>query len=285
MGFQKTLSRTVEFSGIGLHSGKEVTLRVYPAPVYTGYLLKRSDLNSDLIPMLANRVKATALATTVGSEDFTVSTVEHCLSAAHALGLDNLIFEVDGPEFPIMDGSAQVFLDGFDSHGIVEQRAPKDFIVVKNEILFEEQDKEAKIIPYMGFKVSASIEFDHPVIGEQVFELEVSPANFRKEISQARTFGFFEEVEAMKSRGLVQGGSLDNAIVLSKSGLMNPEGLRYSDEFVRHKVLDAIGDLATLGRPIRGHLILRKAGHDLMNKLVKKLNDHSGAWTEQSLVY
>ncbi len=286
MGFQKTLAKVATFKGIGLHTGKEVNLSVYPAPTNSGYLLKRKDVvDSVMVPMLANKVMATSMATTVGGEGFTVSTVEHCLSAACALELDNLIFEVDGPEFPIMDGSASVFFEGFDSSGILQQSAPKNYIVVKDKIFFEEGDKSAAIEPYMGFKVTAEIDFEHSSIGHQTMSLEMSPSTFKREISLARTFGFFKDAEALKARGLALGGSLDNAIILDDSGIMNPGGLRMEQEFVRHKILDAVGDLATLGRPIRGHLILKKAGHDLMNKLVKTLDEKSSSWTEQNLVY
>lgn len=286
MAFQKTLAKVASFKGIGLHTGKEVNLNVYPAPTNSGYLLKRKDINGAvMVPMLANKVRATSMATTVGGEGFTVSTVEHCLSAALALEFDNLIFEVDGPEFPIMDGSATVFLEGFEVSGVLQQSAPKNYIVVKDRIYFEEDGKSAAIEPYMGFKVTAEIDFDHSSIGQQTMSLEMSPSTFKREIALARTFGFFKDAEALKARGLALGGSLDNAIILNDSGIMNPGGLRMEQEFVRHKILDAVGDLATLGKPIRGHLILKKAGHDLMNKLVKTLDEKSSSWIEQSLVY
>lgn len=284
MGFQKTLFKIVEFKGIGVHTGKEVTLNVFPAPVNTGYLLKRVDLDSEMVPMIASKVYATAMATTLGGDGFTVSTVEHCLAAANALELDNLIFEVDGPEFPIMDGSAITFLDGFEKAGILQQSTPKNFIVVREKIEFIEGDKSASIEPYMGFKVDAQIDFPHPAIGKQEMSIDMNPRSFRKEIAEARTFGFLKDVEMLQSKGLALGASLDNAIGLDDEKVMNPGGLRYENEFIRHKILDAVGDISTLGRPIKGHLKLNKAGHDLMNKLVKTLNSKAALWTEQTLV-
>lgn len=285
MGFQKTLYQVAEFKGVGVHTGKEVTLNVFPAPVNTGYLLKRTDLNSELVPMLASRVYATSMATTLGGDGFTVSTVEHCLAAANALELDNLIFEVDGPEFPIMDGSAIDFFNGFEAAGLLQQSTPKNYILVREKIEFIEGDKSASIEPYMGFKVDAKIDFAHPEIGLQEMSIDVNPRSFKNEIAEARTFGFMKDVEMLRAKGLGLGGSLDNAIILDEEKILNPNGLRYKDEFIRHKILDAVGDISTLGRPIKGHLKLNKAGHDLMNKLVKTLNSKASMWTEQSLVF
>lgn len=285
MGYQKTLYKVAEFNGIGVHTGKEVKLNVFPAPVNTGYMLKRTDLKSAFVPMLASHVHATQMATTLGGEGFTVSTVEHCLAAANALELDNLIFEVDGPEFPIMDGSALAFLEGFEKAGLLQQNTPKNYIVVREKIEFTEGDKKASIEPYMGFKVEAEIDFKHPAIGCQKMSLELNSRAFKREIAGARTFGFMKDVEALQAKGLALGGSLDNAIVLDDEKILNPNGLRYEDEFIRHKILDAVGDISTLGRPIRGYLKLHKAGHDLMNKLVKTLYQKADSWSEQTLVY
>ena len=284
MSFQKTLTKVAEFRGIGVHKGKEVILRVFPAPVNCGYLLKRSDLNSSMVPMLAGCVAATSMATTMGGEGFTVSTVEHVLAAANALELDNLIFEVNGPEFPILDGSSKKFVEGFETTGLLTQQQPKNYIVVKEKIEFFDGDRLASVEPYMGFKIQANIDFSHPAIGSQSMDLEITPSNFKSQISSARTFGFMKDVELLRKRGLALGGSMDNAIVLDDESVLNPDGLRFKDEFVRHKILDAVGDIATLGRPIRGFLKLRKAGHDLMNKLVLQLNKKSGSWTEKSMV-
>jgi len=199
--------------------------------------------------------------------------------------LDNLIFEVDGPEFPIMDGSAIEFMEGFEEAGLLQQSTPKNFIVVREKIEFTEGDKSASIEPYMGFKVDARIDFKHPAIGEQSMTFDVNARSFKKEIARARTFGFLKDVEALRSKGMALGGSLDNAVVLDDEKILNEDGLRYKDEFIRHKILDAVGDIATLGKPIKGHLKLDKAGHDLMNKLVKTLNSKASMWTEQTLVY
>jgi len=285
MSFQKTVSKVVEFNGVGVHKGEPTVLRVYPAPVNTGYQLKRSDLNSKPMPMLAGRVAATSMATTMGGDGFTVSTIEHALAAANALELDNLIFEVNGPEFPILDGSSIMFVEGFEDAGVLTQKQPKNYIVVKEKIEFQEGDKFASIEPYMGFKIEASIDFSHPAIGKQELSIEINPYNFKTQISKARTFGFLKDVEMLRARGLALGGSMENAIVLDNDQVLNPEGLRFSDEFIRHKILDAVGDIATLGQPIRGCLKLNKAGHDLMNKLVLTLNQKASSWTEQALVY
>ncbi len=285
MSFQKTLTKVAEFKGIGVHKGKDVVLRVFPAPVDCGYLLKRSDLDSSLVPMLAGKVAATSMATTMGGDGFTVSTVEHALAAANALELDNLIFEVDGPEFPILDGSSKDFIQGFEKAGILPQQQPKNYIVVKEKIEFSDGDKLASIEPYLGFRIQAEIDFPHPAIGFQSLELEITPYNFKNQISSARTFGFMKDVELLRSKGLALGGSMDNAIVLDEKNILNPNGLRYKDEFIRHKILDAVGDIATLGQPIRGFLKLEKAGHDLMNKLVLKLGEKSKSWTEKAMVY
>ena len=285
MSFQKTLAKVAEFRGIGVHKGQDVILRVFPAPVDCGYLLKRGDLDSSLVPMLAGKVAATSMATTMGGDGFTVSTVEHALAAANALELDNLIFEVDGPEFPILDGSSNDFIHGFEKAGILPQQQPKNYIVVKEKIEFSDGDKRASIEPYLGFRIQAEIDFPHPAIGFQSMELEITPYNFKNQISSARTFGFMKDVELLRSKGLALGGSMDNAIVLDDQTVLNPNGLRYKDEFIRHKILDAVGDIATLGQPIRGFLKLEKAGHDLMNKLVLRLGEKSKSWTEKAMVY
>ena len=285
MSFQKTLAKVAKFKGVGVHKGEEAVLHVFPAPVNCGYLLKRSDLNSSMVPMLAGRVASTHMATTMGGEGFTVSTVEHALAAANALELDNLIFEVDGPELPILDGSSKEFIDGFERAGLLTQQQPKNYIVVKEKIEFSDGEKLASIEPYMGFKIQADIDFSHPAIGSQSMNLEITPFNFKTQISSARTFGFMKDVEALRKNGLALGGSMDNAILLDEEKVLNPKGLRFKDEFVRHKILDAVGDIATLGQPIRGFLKLHKAGHDLINKLVLHLNKKSESWTEKSMVY
>ncbi len=269
---QKTIQKKVTLSGVGLHSGEQVQMILEPGVQDQGIRIFRTDIEK--MPSLSldvHKVQATQMATTVGSEGFHVSTVEHCLAAVHGMGIDSLNIKVDGPEIPIMDGSSIEFMQVLKQAGLTELSAPKNFWKIEKPIAFTEEGKQAILLPYDGLRISCTIDFTHPAIGEQYFDFEWTEDSFEAEIARARTFGFLHEVEWLKSQGLAKGGSLDNAIVLDKEAVLNPGGLRYKDEFVRHKILDALGDLMTLGRPIQGHLILYKAGHDLMNKLIKKL--------------
>lgn len=195
------------------------------------------------------------------------------MSAISALRIDNLIIELDGPEIPICDGSARDFLEALHKVGMVEQDQPRKYCYVTQPIYFEEGEKQAYVVPYHGLRVTVTIDFPHPAIGKQKIDLDINDQSFTREIAQARTFGFMKDVEALKARGLARGGSLDNAIVLDDQKILNPEGLRFADEFVRHKTLDALGDLVTLGMPLMGHVVLHKAGHDVMNKLIRKIID------------
>lgn len=232
----------------------------------------RRDLpGSPSVSPRAQHVQATAHATTLGGEAFSVSTVEHCLSAVAALRIDNLLMELEGPEIPICDGSALQYFQALKSVGCVEQSEPRKYLIVDQPIYCGDAEKHAYVLPYQGFKVTCSIVFPHPAIGRQSYELDVTEASFLSGVAPARTFGFLKDVEALRARGLALGGSLENAVVLDETRVLNEEGLRFSDEFVRHKVLDAIGDMMTLGMPMLGHLVLYKAGHDLMNRLVQKI--------------
>lgn len=272
MFLQRTLKRIAEVQGIGLHTGAPAGLKFCPAPENTGIYFVRSDLPGR--PALAARaelVQATSYATTLGGDVFSVSTVEHCLSALAALRIDNLFIELDGPEIPIGDGSAAPFLEALLEAGVVEQDEPRKYAFIDQSIYYGDSEKHAYVMPYNGLRVTCTIEFAHPKIGKQNFDIDVNEYSFTREISRARTFGFMKDVEALQARGLARGGSLENAIVLDSEDILNPEGLRYSNEFVRHKVLDALGDLVTLGMPLMGHLVLYKAGHDVMNRLVKKI--------------
>ena len=217
-----------------------------------------------------SNVRATALATTIGTEEFSVSTVEHCLSSLTALRVDNLYIELEGPEIPICDGSAVDFFDKLRSVGLLEQQHPRKYIYIQKPIYVGNQEKHAYVVPYNGLRVGCTIDFPHPSIGIQQLDIDVNEATFSK-VAGARTFGFMKDVEALRKQGLALGGSLDNAIVLDDNKIINDGGLRYPDEFVRHKVLDAIGDVTTLGHPLMGHLVLYKAGHDLMYQLSKKV--------------
>lgn len=274
MFLQKTIRKRSEVKGIGIHSGEACTLTFLPAPPNTGVHFVRADLpNKPSVKVHAHHVSATGYATTVSGEVFSVSTVEHCMSAISALRIDNLIIELDGPEIPICDGSARDFLEALHKVGMVEQDQPRKYCYVTQPIYFEEGEKQAYVVPYHGLRVTVTIDFPHPAIGKQKIDLDINDQSFTREIAQARTFGFMKDVEALKARGLARGGSLDNAIVLDDQKILNPEGLRFADEFVRHKTLDALGDLVTLGMPLMGHVVLHKAGHDVMNKLIRKIID------------
>lgn len=279
MFLQKTIRSRTQVQGIGLHSGKPCTLSFVPAPAGTGVSFVRADLpGSPSLKVAAENVSATGYATTLGGSHFSVSTVEHCLSALSALRIDNLIIELDGPEIPITDGSATHFLFALLKAGLVELDAPRQYFLVTQPLHFSEGEKQASVFPYQGLRLTVTIDFPHPTIGKQTLDLDINEHSFNREIASARTFGFLKDVEALQAQNLALGGSLQNAIVLDAKGVMNPEGLRWPDEFVRHKALDALGDLVTLGYPLMGHLVLYKAGHDLMNKFVRELKTNENAF-------
>ncbi len=274
MFLQKTIRKRTLVQGIGLHSGKPCTLTFVPAPANTGVHFVRADLpGKPSLRVHAHNVSATGYATTLGGPVFSVATVEHCMSAISALRLDNVLIELDGPEIPICDGSAKEFLKALHVVGMVEQDQPRKYCYVTQPIYFEEGEKQAYVVPYHGLRITTSIDFPHPSIGRQKMDIDINDQSFTREIANARTFGFMKDVEALQARGLALGGSLDNAIVLDDKGIINPDGLRFADEFVRHKTLDALGDLVTLGMPLMGHVVLHKAGHDVMNKLIRKIID------------
>lgn len=272
MFLQRTIREKAVVQGIGLHTGAPAKLTFCPAPEGTGIYFVRRDLpGSPAISTQADRVKATTMATTLGGEAFSVATVEHCLSALAALRIDNLFIELDGPEIPIGDGSASPFLEAILKVGLAEQNEPRKYAYVTHPIMQGDQEKHAYVNPYNGLRITCTIDFPHPKIGHQTFDIDVTESTFAREIARARTFGFMKDVEALRAKGLARGGSLDNAIVLDHADVMNPGGLRWQNEFVRHKVLDALGDLVTLGMPLMGHVVLHRAGHDLMNRLVRKI--------------
>lgn len=272
MFLQRTIRKRVEVEGIGLHTGKPAKLTFCPAPENTGIYFVRADLpGAPAISTRAEFVQATNMATVLGGQVFSVSTVEHCLSTLAAFRIDNLFIELDGPEIPIGDGSAKVFLDALLRAGMVEQSQPRKYAYIDQPIYYGDTEKHAYVMPYNGLRVTCTIEFPHPKIGRQTLDLDISEHTFVRDLSRARTFGFLKDVEALRAKGLALGGSLENAIVLDNHDVLNPEGLRWADEFVRHKMLDALGDLVTLGMPLMGHLVLYKAGHDIMNRLVRKI--------------
>lgn len=278
---QRTLRNTIRATGIGLHSGEKVYLTLKPAPVDTGVIFRRTDLTPAVdIHAHAENVGDTTLSTTLVNGDVRVSTVEHLLSAMAGLGIDNAIVELSSSEVPIMDGSAGPFVFLIQSAGIEEQDAPKKFIRIKRPVTVEDGDKVASFLPFDGFKVSFTIDFDHPVFKGRTghAELDFSSTSFVKEVSRARTFGFMHEIEYLRSKGLAQGGSVDNAIVVDEYRILNEEGLRYEDEFVKHKVLDAIGDLYLLGTSLIGEFKAYKSGHGLNNASLRELIKQTDAW-------
>lgn len=279
MFLQRTIRKRVTVEGLGLHTGEPASITFKPAPVNSGIHVVRKDLpGCPSIPVCAANVRATQMATTLGGPAFSVSTVEHCLSSLAAFRIDNLIIELSGPEIPIGDGSAHVFMEAILSAGFAEQDQPRKYAYVTEPIFVGDNDKHAYVVPYNGLRVTCTIDFPHARIGRQRLDLDINETSFARELSMARTFGFLKDVEALREKGLARGGSLENAIVLDENEILNPEGLRFPDEFVRHKMLDALGDLVTLGMPLMGHLVLYKAGHDLMNRLVKKILDSPGSY-------
>ncbi len=269
---QRTVSKTASLQGVGLHSGAKVTLTLRPAPAGHGIVFVRTDLPRPVsIPALAEYVVDTALATTLGRDGVRVGTVEHFMSALAGLGIDNVRVELDGPEVPIMDGSAVPFVALIQEAGVRELEAPKELLVIRKAVSVVDGDKQASLTPSKHFRISCTIDFEHPVIQGQSFDLDFSDRDFSREISRARTFGFLRDVEKLKKLGLARGGSLENAIVVDEVSILNPDGLRFPDEFVRHKILDAIGDVSLFGRPVIGHLTAYKTGHALNHKLVRKV--------------
>lgn len=278
---QRTLKNTMRATGVGLHSGEKVRLTLRPAPVNTGIVFVRTDLDPEVrITARAENVTDTTLCTALSSNGVKVSTVEHLMSAFAGLGIDNVFVELNAPEVPIMDGSAGPFVFLIQSAGIEEQEAAKKFIRIKRKIVVKDNGKEAVFTPHDGFKVSFSIDFDHPAFDQQkqTATVDFSTTSFVKEVSRARTFGFMRDLEFLRSQNLALGGSLDNAIVVDDYRILNEGGLRYDDEFVKHKVLDAIGDLYQLGHSLIGEFRGVKSGHSLNNQLCRAMLNNPDAW-------
>jgi UDP-3-O-[3-hydroxymyristoyl] N-acetylglucosamine deacetylase len=277
---QQTLAEKVGCTGIGLHSGAPVQLTLAPARAGTGIVFVRTDrAHAVEIPARADRVTSTRLATTLGGGDATVATVEHLLAALYGLGVDNARVSVDGPELPVMDGSAASFVYLIRSAGIFTQRAPRSVLRVIEPIEVDEGDRRIRIEPARGLHVSYAVEFSHPAIGRQELRLgALDAARFEAELASARTFGFLQDVRALWSRGLARGGSLRNTVLLDASRVMNEEGLRWPDEFVRHKALDLLGDLSLLGVAIDGHVKVECGGHALHHRLLQALLARPDAW-------
>ncbi|MEN9705662.1 MAG: hypothetical protein RLZZ393_1541 [Pseudomonadota bacterium] len=280
---QRTLKNTIRATGVGLHTGTRIVMTLKPAEPDTGIVFRRVDLpGAPEVRARANHVGETRLGTTLVEGEAKVSTVEHLLSAIAGLGIDNVLVEVDSGEVPIMDGSAGPFVFLLQSAGIAEQARPKRFVRVLKRVEVRDGDKWARFDPYEGFKVNFEIEFDHPVFKRhsQRATMDFSTTTYLKEVSRARTFGFMRDLETMRAHNLALGGNLDNAIVLDDSGVMNEDGLRSEDEFVKHKILDAIGDLYLLGHSLIGEFSGYKSGHGLNNRLLRALLSDRSAWEE-----
>jgi len=278
---QRTLKRAVGATGVGLHTGKKVAMTLRPAQPDTGIVFRRTDLPQPVdIRAEARAVTDTRLCSALEGQGAKVATVEHLMSALAGLGIDNLYVDLAGPEVPIMDGSASPFVYLLQSAGIEEQRAPKRFFRIRRPVEVRDGDKWARFEPYDGFRVSFSIIFDHPVFEQssQSLTIDFAETPYTKEVARARTFGFVQDVEALRDAGLALGGSLDNAIVLDEYRVLNTDGLRYADEFVKHKVLDAIGDLYLIGHPVIGAFSAHKSGHALNNQLLRATLAQTDAW-------
>lgn len=278
---QRTLKNVIRATGVGVHTGKKVFLTLKPAPVNTGIIFRRVDLDPVVeIPATPEFVGDTAFSTTLSKDGATVSTVEHLMSAMAGLGIDNAYIELNDVELPIMDGSAGPFVFLIQSAGIVEQNAPKQFIRIKDKVVVQDGDKYAAVEPFNGFKVTFDIDFDHPVFRDtaQSVVVDFSETSYIKEVSRARTFGFLSDAERMRAANLALGASMDNTVVIDEYRVLNDDGLRYDDEFARHKILDAIGDLYLLGKNLIGAFHGVKSGHGMNYQLLKALKMNPDAW-------
>ena len=276
---QRTVAGEITCSGTGVHSGRTVNLTIKPAPANHGIKFIRTDLiNAPSIPALFKMVTDTTAATVLGIDGVIVSTVEHLLASLAGLSIDNALIEIDSYEIPILDGSAFPFVDMINQVGILQQDARRCFFIIKNPVILEEGGKTAAIYPDASFRISYSIEYDNDLIGKQEYSLQINEHSFSEEISRARTFGFYHEYQTLKNYGLARGGSLENAVVIDGQAVLNQDGLRYPDEFVRHKILDCVGDFSLLGMPVMGHIVASKSGHLFNHKLLKKLFTSRDCW-------
>jgi UDP-3-O-[3-hydroxymyristoyl] N-acetylglucosamine deacetylase len=278
---QRTLQNVINANGIGVHTGNKIYLTLRPAEVDTGIVFCRSDLDKPIcIPARTENIGDTTLSSTLLKDNVRISTIEHLMAAFAGLGIDNAYVDVSAPEVPIMDGSAGPFVFLIQSAGIIEQDAPKKFIRIKRKVEVKSNEKQVYIEPFDGFKITFAIDFEHPAFKEdkQLIEIDFSKASFVKEISRARTFGFLSEFEYLRAKNLALGASLDNSLVLDEKNVINEDGLRSEDEFVKHKVLDAVGDLYLLGHSIIGSFYGYKSGHALNNALLRALLEQKDAW-------
>ena len=282
---QRTLASQIKAAGIGLHTGKKISLQLKPAPSDSGIIFQRTDVNSRPIKASLENVFGTRLSTSLSNSEVKISTVEHLLSALAGLGIDNALVELDGPEVPIMDGSARPFVFMIQSAGIKEQNSPKKFIKIKKNIRVEQDEKWAMIEPFDGFKVAFTIDFNHPAFDQklQSSEINFSSVSYLSQVSRARTFGFVKDIEKLRKSNLALGGSVNNAVVIDDYKVINDEGVRFQDEFVKHKILDAIGDLYLLGHGLIGSFSAYKSGHHLNNMLLMELLNNQDAWEEVTI--
>jgi len=278
MSKQTTLAAPAETTGVGLHTAVPVTVRLLPAPPDTGYVFRRVDLGGFEIPATVESVAHCSYATTLMRTGVMLSTVEHLLSALRGCGVDNAYIEVDNLEVPIMDGSAEGFAEMIETAGITEQQPARRALLIRERVSVDMGTRRISVEPCDNYEIDCLIDFKHPLIGVQHRRLTLDNGSFARDIASARTFGFVEEVEALRRASLIRGGSLDNAIVLTKDGMLNENGLRFPDEFVRHKILDIIGDLALLGMPILGRVVAERSGHLLHATLTSSLLKNRAAW-------
>jgi len=280
---EQTLKRPIEFSGVGLHTGQTATMRILPAPAGKGIVFRRVDLDNFELRADVGSVERVAYATTLMSRGVWISTVEHLLSSFYALGVDNAVVELDAFEVPILDGSALPYTEAIEEAGIAQLQTPRTYVRIEKPFVLEENGKSIAIYPSDSLSLEYEIGFPHPLIGHQKLEVKITPDNYRTLIAPARTFGFYHEVQALQAAGLVRGGSLENAIVLTENGMLNETSLRYPDEFVRHKILDLLGDFALMGQQVLGRLTANRAGHALHTRFVAALLESTTHWTATTL--
>jgi UDP-3-O-[3-hydroxymyristoyl] N-acetylglucosamine deacetylase len=279
---ERTLAGPISFSGVGLHTGESVEMTVLPAPAGTGIIFRRVDLDDFEIPAAVSSVARVAYATTLMEKGVWISTVEHLLSALYGVGIDNAYVDMDNLEVPILDGSARPFIDAIARVGCVDQDRPREYIRITREFSVEENGKSLAIYPADTFSIECAIDFTHPFIGPQSLSLECTKEGYAASIAAARTFGFQSDIAALQNSGLIRGGSLDNAIVLTETGMLNEEPLRFTDEFVRHKILDLLGDFALIRQPVLGRLVANRAGHALHTRFVAGLLESTDHWTREA---
>ena len=278
---QRTVAEEISCTGIGLHSGKKVKLTIKPSSPDSGITFERVDISPDsAVKASFDNVVETNMATTIGFNGYSVSTIEHIMAAFFGMGIDNALVQIDAEEIPIMDGSSAPFVYLIKNAGITIQNNYKRFLIVKKSVKVKDGNRSAHIYPSNELKITYKIDFDHPLIKDQAYEISFSQSAFIQEISRARTFGFLRDVQTLRNNGLAQGGSLDNAIVVDEFRVLNEDGLRYKNEFVRHKILDFIGDLAILGSVVIGHFVVERSGHSLNQKLLRKFMAQEKCWEE-----